>query len=255
LSTQSPLTELIERDVEYTHDGTRMIGLLVAPVTASSEAPLPGILLVHDAFGLGEDMTATARRYAQLGYAVFAADVWGERTQPTEGSQIGPLIGSMVSDRERWMGRMAAAHAAMVAQPEVDAGAVAAAGYCFGGSSALEFARTGGDVRGAIGIHAGLDVLDSDWSAPGPVERVLICTGSADPMATAEQRDALQDALTGAGVDWETDLYSGAQHAFTNPKSDLPGMPPGVGYDARASQRAWDSTARFLADLLTPASA
>ncbi|WP_159450131.1 dienelactone hydrolase family protein [Demequina sp. NBRC 110056] len=248
MSTQSPLIETTERDVEYTHDGTRMIGLLVAPAHAA--APLPGILLVHDAFGLGEDMTATARQYAELGYAVFAADVWGERTQPTEGSQIGPLIGSMASDRERWMGRIGAAHAAMAAQPEVDATAVAAAGYCFGGSSALEYARTGGDVRGVVSIHGGLDLLAPGWDASGPVERVLICTGSADPMATAEQRDALQDALTGAGVAWETDLYSGAQHAFTNPKSDLPGMPPGVGYDPRASQRAWDSTARFLEDLL-----
>lgn len=233
------------RDIEYGHDGTRMIGLLVAPEGAVG---LPTVLLLHDAFGLGYDAIATAHRYAELGYAVFAADVWGDRHTPAGGPDIGPLIGGMAADRDEWMARVAAAHRTAAAQPEVDGTRMVALGYCFGGAGGLEYVRTGGDVVGAVSIHGGLDLLDRDWSAATPGIRVLVCTGAADPMATAEHRAALEADLDGAGIGWEVDLYSGVKHAYTNPRSDHPGMPPGVGYSARASERSWQSTQQFLAE-------
>ncbi|WP_306231593.1 dienelactone hydrolase family protein [Agrococcus beijingensis] len=244
------MAALIARDIEHIHDGTRMLGLLVAPeTTAGHQAGLPTVLLLHDAFGIGEHLIAQARRYASLGFAVFAADIWGDRRTPGGGAEIGPLIGAMAADRGEWMGRVAAAHTVAAAQPEVDPARIVAIGYCFGGAGALEYVRTGGDVLGAVSIHGGLDLLDRDWSAPTRGASALICTGSADPMATRGQREALLDDLDAAGIEWELDLYSGVEHAFTNPKSDLPGMPPGVAYSARASERAWQATSQFLADL------
>jgi len=237
--------DLETRDLEYGHDGTRMIGLLVAP---SDAVGLPTVLLLHDALGLGADTIAHARRYAGLGYAVFAADVWGDRHQPAGGPDIGPLIGAMAADHGEWMARVAAAHRTAALQPEIDAERVVALGYCFGGAGALEYVRTGGDVVGAVSIHGGLDLLDRDWSTATSGIDVLVCTGSADPMATAEHRSALEDDLDRAGIGWEVDLYSGVRHAYTNPRSDLPGMPPGVGYSARATARSWQSTRRFLAE-------
>ncbi|MFN3866977.1 MAG: dienelactone hydrolase family protein [Demequina sp.] len=236
------------RDIAYVHDGTEMLGYLVAPVEGE---PRPGILLLHDAFGITDDLKDTARRYAELGYDVFAADIWGERRTPAGGEEIGPMIGSMVGDRARWMGRIGAAHEAFVAQGEVDAAAIVAVGYCFGGSSGLEYLRHGGGLRGVASIHGGLDLLEYDWPEQRPDASVLVCTGAEDPMATAEHRASLTAALSSARVDWEIDLYSGAKHAFTNPKSDLPGMPPGVGYHPRAAARAWETTVRFLAETLT----
>ncbi|MGC5076389.1 dienelactone hydrolase family protein [Agrococcus sp. DT81.2] len=232
---------LIARDVAYTHGGTEMLGMLIAPEGAAS---LPTVVLLHDAFGLGADTVAQARRHAELGVAVFAADVWGGRHTPAGG----PDIGAMVRDRGEWMGRVAAAHRAAAEQPEVDGSRLVSLGYCFGGAGALEHVRTGGDVVGAVSIHGGLDLLDRDWSAPTSGIGVLVCTGADDPMATAQQRAALEADLTAAGIHWELDLYGGVQHAFTNPRSDLPGMPPGVAYSARASERAWQSTRQFLAD-------
>jgi dienelactone hydrolase len=236
---------LIARDVAYAHGSTEMLGMLVAPEGATA---LPTVVLLHDAFGLGADAVAQARRLAELGIAVLAADVWGDRHTPACGRDIGPLIGAMVADRAEWMGRVAAAHRAAARQPEVDGSRLVSLGYCFGGAGALEHVRTGGDVLGAVSIHGGLDLLDRDWSAPTRGVGVLVCTGAADPMATAEQRAALQADLTAAGIEWEVDLYGGVRHAFTNPRSDLPGMPPGVAYSARASERAWQSTRQFLAD-------
>jgi dienelactone hydrolase len=239
------MNDLHVRDVEYSHDGTRMIGALCAPTTA---VDAPTVLLVHDAFGVSDEMLAVAHGLAELGLAVFVADVWGERTLPTAEDQIGPLIGAMVADRSRWVGRVAAAHEAAAAQPEVDGRAVVALGYCFGGSSVLEYLRTGGAVRGVVAVHAGLDLLDpdADWSAVDPTVPVLVCTGADDPMATAAQRTTLQDALDQAGVDWELDLYSGTVHAFTSPHAAGSPRPDVVAYHPRSAARAWQATTRFL---------
>lgn len=242
------MDEVVLRDVEYSHDGTRMIGALCAPRAARNA---PGVLLVHDAFGLTEHMLRIARDLAEAGHAVFAADVWGGRTRPTSEDEIGPLIGSMVSDRPRWAARLAAAHQAAADQPEVDGSALVGLGYCFGGSSVLEHLRTGGDLRGVVSIHGGLDLLpsDADWRGADPGARVLVCTGADDPMATAEQRTALQAGLSGAGIDWEVDLYSGTVHAFTSPQAKDSPRPDVVAYHPRSAERAWAATTRFLSEL------
>ncbi|MFE5292413.1 dienelactone hydrolase family protein [Isoptericola sp. NPDC056618] len=249
------MNDLTARDVEYGHDGTRMLGALRAPAGVRGA---PGVLLLHDAFGLSDDMLAIAERLAGVGFAVLAADVWGERARPRTQDEIGALIGAMVADRPRWAARVAAAHAAAAEQPEIDDDAIVALGYCFGGSSALEHLRTGGAVRGVVSVHPGLDLLDADagWGACDPTARVLLCTGDQDPMATAAQRDSLQRAMTGAGLDWETDLYSGTRHAFTSPHARFSPTPEAVAYHPRNAERAWDATTRFLRELardLSPA--
>ncbi|MDN4476321.1 dienelactone hydrolase family protein [Demequina sp. SYSU T00192] len=241
------MAPLVTRDIDYTHDGTLMRGLLVAPEGAVAR---PGIVLFHDAFGLSEDTIAIAERLAGLGLSVFAADVWGDRLTPTEESEIGPLIGGMAGDRTRWLGRVAAAHETAAAQPEIDRSTLISMGHCFGASSALEHLRTGGDVRAVVAIHAGLDLLAPGWEAAHFGSRVLVCTGSEDPMATAEMRAALQDGLDSAGIDWELDLYSGTRHAFTNPKSAHSPMPDVVAYHPRSAARAWIATERFLGELI-----
>lgn len=244
--------DVIERDVEYTAGGARMIGSFCRPAPPPASAALPGLVLVHDAFGLTDGMRETARRYARLGFAVLAADVWGERTQPATEAGIGPLIGSMVGDRDRWNERIDAARTALLAQPDVDPERIAMVGYCFGGSSVLEYARRGGDVRGVVSVHGGLDLLDPHWSTPTGA-KVLLCTGSDDPMATPEMLAALQRSMSDRGVQWEADVYSGTKHAFTNPRADEGGPSAVIGYNAVSSARAWAATARFLDEVLVAA--
>lgn len=241
------MSGVVTRDIAYAHDDTAMIGMLVAPDGA---AALPTVVLFHDAFGLGELAVAWAHDYAALGYAVFAADMWGDRRQPAGVDEIGPLIGAMVSDRARWHARAAKALATARQQPEVDPTRVAAVGYCFGGSTALELLRVGGDLRGVVGVHAGLDLLAPGWQKARSDASVLICTGADDPMATAEQRDALAAGLQSAGIDWQVDLYSDTKHAFTNPAVPHDANHPVLGYNARSARRAWLSTERLLAEVL-----
>lgn len=239
---------MIERDVEYHHGDTRMLGRLFAPDGASR---LPTVLMIHDAFGLGEEMMANARRLVDLGCTVFAADVWGERTTPATQPEIGPLIGGMAGDRARWLARLDAAHMALGGQAEADPDRVVAMGFCFGGSSALEHLRAGTRLRGVIAIHAGLDLLAPDWSQAEASASVLICTGADDPMATAEQRAELQAALSGAGIDWQVELYSDTTHAFTSLGAKDSPKPELFAYNARSAARAWRATEHFLTELFT----
>jgi dienelactone hydrolase len=247
------MSPIVSRDIDYVFGDTRMQGLLLAPEGAESS---PTVVLIHDAFGLAGFSLDAAHRYADLGYVVFAADVWGDRFQPTDESAIGPVIESMVSDRAEWHARIAAAHEAAIAQPEVDPTRIVMAGYCFGGSSALEYARTGADLSGVVAIHPGLDLLDPDgeWALDTSL-RALVCVGADDPMATPEQRAALTTAMTGAGVDWELDLYGGTVHGFTNPILVHSPAPHVIAYHPGSAARAWASTVRLLAEtLLHPAS-
>lgn len=242
------MPETIARDVEYVHDATRLLGLVCAPAGATR---LPAVVLIHDAFGLGDEMTAVAHRIAGLGFAVFAAEVWGERLTPRHEGEIGPLIWSMAKDRERWIERIALAHDTAAAQPEVDPDAIITLGYCFGGSSAIEYARTGGRTRALIAIHPGLDLVEHDWSAVAPASApaALVVFGADDPMALPEQWRATKAAMDTAGVDWQLHLYSGTVHAFTSPRAARSPNPSVAAYHPRNAARAWRATADFLLEL------
>ncbi|WP_167044640.1 dienelactone hydrolase family protein [Salinibacterium sp. ZJ454] len=240
------MVTLSQRDVEYRLGDTLMQGILVAPEGACE---LPTVVLLHDAFGLGADMIAIAEKIAALGFSVFGADVWGNRTTLKAQPEIGPYMGSMVGNRPEWIARVAEAHRTAAAQPEVDADSIVLLGYCFGGSSALEFVRTGGQVRGVIAIHPGLHILEFDWSAANAGTAALVSLGAIDPMATSEQRAQLERALNGADIHWELTLYSHTVHAFTSVKAQFSPKPELFNYHPRNAERAWNATTRFLGEL------
>lgn len=248
------MTQAARRDVEYQHEGTRMRGLVIAPQgsAAGDSSAAAAVLLIHDAFGISEEMIGNATRLAAAGHPVFLADVWGERATPASVTEIGPLIGAMAQDRDRWLGRVAAAHAALDAQPEFAGRPLALLGYCFGGSSALEYLRTGAAVAGVAAVHPGLDLLDQDWSTPGSGS-VLMMIGTDDPMATPPMRHRLEEHLGSAGLDHQFHLYSGTTHAFTSPKAAASPEPEVFAYNARSAARAWAATTGFLAELSAPA--
>lgn len=239
------MTEITAEGLPYSHEDSELIGYLVR----EHGAPRPGVLLIHDAFGVGEPMKAVARRIARLGYTVLLADLWGGGATPGGEEEIGPLIGSMASDRERWVGRVRAGHEALVAHADVAEAPVIAVGYCFGGSSGLEYLRLGGRVDGVVSFHGGLDLVGTDWSQAQPDAKVLVLTGAEDPMAPRDVLNTLQDGMTSAGVDWEVAVYGGAKHAFTNPDADKAGRPEVLAYDARAAHRSWNAFTLFLDEI------
>jgi dienelactone hydrolase len=235
-------------NIEYFHGASRMVGYFCAQ---ESSQPLPGVVVVHDAFGLSGRMKYIVERIATLGYAALAADVWGEGEQLRDESMIRPTIGRFAGDRNEWMGRLKAAQSSLQAQPATDPLKVAFIGYCFGGASVLEYVRTVGGIRGAVSFHGGLELVGKEWGATSTGAKVLVLTGADDPAATAPALLELQQNLTTAAVDWEVDIYSHTKHGFTNPDSDKANRPQFAAYNAQSDSRSWTAMQRFLEEIFS----
>jgi dienelactone hydrolase len=227
-------------DIEYQGDGRRLLGRFA--VDDARPGPRPGVLIAHEGPGLDDHARETAERLAGLGYAAFALDYHGDGTTlPREGmmERLGELMGD--PDRTRALG--AAGLDVLLAREEVDSTRVAAIGFCFGGTLALELARSGADLEAIFGFHSGLGTRRPE-DAANIHGKVLVCIGADDPLIPPEQRAAFEAEMRDGGVDWRMNLYGGAAHSFTNPRAADMGM-RGVAYEPRADERSW----RAMTDL------
>jgi len=234
-------------DFEYAFGQTRMRGYLA--VANEGVAKRPGVLIVHDAFGLDPHCIAVADRLASKGFAALAVDLWGERRQFTESEAVRSAIADLLCDRDTWMGRVEAARRALVAQTNVDPTRIAAIGYCLGGSTVLEFARLGSDIAGVVSFHGGLDLVGAEWDAAGVRAKLLVCTGAEDPLVPWTALTTFQDNLRNGGVNWELDIYSRAKHSFTRPDAAARSTPERSGYDPQADRRSWRAMLNFLSEI------
>jgi dienelactone hydrolase len=218
-------------------------------IATAGPSKRPGVLIVHDAFGLDSHYVGVADRLAAAGYAAFALDLWGGRRQFTNSDELLKTVTALVNDRDTWMGRVEAARRALVALPGVDATRIAAIGYCLGGSTVLELARSGSDVKGAVSFHGGLDLVGTDWSSARVKAKLLLCTGVEDPLVPWTALTAFQSNARQAGVNWELDVYSGARHSFTRPDAAMRSAPERSGYDPQADRRSWRAMLDFLGEI------
>lgn len=237
---------LTTRTLTYSDGDTEMQGHFCAPEVGAGER-VPGVIVMHGAHGLNAQIRTCAERIARQGFAVLCADLWGGGRLISDPTEIGPLLGRFAHNRDMWKSRMAAAQACLAKQAEAK-GPTAMIGYCFGGTSALEYLRMGGKIAAAISLHGGLDMVADDWSAARPGGQALIATGSADPMARAEDRQRIEDGMSHAGLIWESMIFGGVKHGFTEP--DKPGRPPFAAYDARADTRSFGATINLLNETL-----
>ena len=236
--------------VAYDVDGTEMVGHLAVPDASTSplEGRRPGVLLFHEGGGLDENVRSRAERLAALGYVAFALDYFGGGRQlPLDEAQ--DLLTTLLDDpstlrRLGWAGLDV-----LTAQPEVDADRLAAIGFCFGGTMALELARDRAPLRAVIGFHPGLSAPWSEDSA-NITASVLMCCGTDDPIIPFDVRRAFEDEMRTASVDdWRVEVYGGVGHSFTNPAIDVRGI-PGFAYDERADRLSWRSMLELLRERL-----
>ena len=221
-------------DIEYVHDGVRLVGRLA--VDDDTPGRRPAVLIAHDAAGLGDHPKDTARRLAELGYVAFALDYHGDG-QLLAPEVIGERFGALArTGRIRSLAQ--AGLDVLLASEHTDPDRVAAIGYCFGGTLSLELARSGADLKAVVGFHSGLST-DRPEDAGNITGRVLVCIGADDPIIPPEQRSAFEDEMRAAGIDWQMHLYGGAVHSFTSPVAD--GSNPAIRYDSRADHRSWQA--------------
>ncbi|MBV9931765.1 MAG: dienelactone hydrolase family protein [Alphaproteobacteria bacterium] len=229
------------RPVRSSHAGADLEGLLL-PL---GPGPRPGVLIAPTIMGRSDLELGFARRLADLGYTAMVADLYGKVGLPRE--QCRDAMNALLADRALLQERLLALLEAFRAQPEVDAGRIAAIGYCFGGLCALDLARTGADVAGVASFH-GLFTPPGNRDGTPIRAKVLALHGWDDPMAPPEAVEALAAELTAAGADWQIHAYGKTMHGFTNPNANAPES--GLQYSATADRRSWSALENFLAEVL-----
>jgi len=231
--------------VTYDHDGVILEGFLAEDSAANGKAP--GVLVIHQWRGLTDNETLRAEMLAELGYVALAADVYGQGVHPKNSDEAREQAVKYYSDRELFRARLAAGLAKLKAHPKVDPDRVAVIGYCFGGAAALELARSGADLAGAVSFHGNLDTPLP--AGPGDVKgKVLVCHGAIDHFIKPEHITGFVDEMEGAGVDYQFIMYAGAVHAFTQ-KSAGDDPSRGVAYNEAADRRSWQHMKDFFAEI------
>ena len=233
------------RLIDYSHAGTALEGYFAYDERRSG--PQPAVLIAHSWIGRDDFVCAKARRLAEAGYAALALDMYGKGILGSGPEENARLMQPFMADRALLQSRMAAALATLCGQPEVDATRVAVMGFCFGGLCALDLARTGAALRGAVSFH-GLFVPPGNTAGNRIEAKVLVLHGHDDPLAPAQEMLDLCQELTAAGADWQVHLYGNTVHAFTNPNANDPAF--GAVYDATADRRSWRSLLDFLDEVL-----
>lgn len=210
----------------------------------------PGVMVVHEWTGLGNYVKRRTEQLARLGYVAFAADIYGKGIRPSNPKDAGAQASIYRSDRKLLRDRALAGLAILQKNPLVDAQRIAAIGYCFGGGTVLELARSGAPIAGVVSFHGNLDT-PNPADAKNIKAKVLVLHGASDPLVPPAQVEAFGKEMTDAGVDWRLVAYGGAVHGFTNPEN---GNKPstGVAYNERADQRSFADMRQFFAEIFGP---
>jgi dienelactone hydrolase len=231
--------------VEYKQGDTVLEGYLAFDDAAKGKRP--GVLVVHAWMGLDDNAKKRADMLASLGYVALAVDIYGKGVRPKDRDEAGKLAGKYKGDRALLRARVNAGYDELVKNAKVDAAKTAAIGFCFGGTTVLELARSGTAIGGVVSFHGGLD-------SPAPADannikaKVLVLHGAADPFEKPADFAAFQKELADAKVDWQLVSYGGAVHCFTDKTA---GTDPskGCAYDANADARSWATMRSFFDEL------
>ncbi len=247
LSTAAHATVRSEYVDYKSADGTLMQGYL--SYDDATTAPRPAILIVPDWMGMA---TPFARQkgtiLADQGYVTFVADIYGKDVRPKDTDEAAKQAGYYKANRPILRERVGAAYDTLTRMPRVNADKVVVMGYCFGGTTALELARSGVPLKGTVSFHGGL-------SSPTPEDAqrirgpVLAMHGADDPNVPPKEVEAFKQEMANAKVDMRFIAYPGAVHAFTNPAAGSDNS-KGAAYNADADHKSWAEFENFLKQVM-----
>jgi dienelactone hydrolase len=240
--------KVVTRAVAYEHGGVKLSGYLAYDdAQVSATKPAPGVLVLPEWWGLNEYPKSRAEQLAQLGYVAFAADMYGAGVTTLDPKKAGelaaPFYGQpLMAERAR------AGLDQLLATGLVDRSRVAAIGYCFGGATAQALAWSGAPLAGIVSFHGSL------IPPPAAVKtqaKVLICHGAVDPFVKPEEIEAFKQAIDAAKLDYQFISYSGAVHAFSNPRADEVARTAGIpiAHNAAADRRSWQHMRDLFAEI------
>jgi dienelactone hydrolase len=233
--------------VEYKDGDTALEGFLA--YDDSKKEPRPGVLVIHDWTGLQDYAKERTTMLAELGYVAFAADVYGKGVRPTDPKECAVISGKYKSDLPLLRRRVSLAFEQLKKQKLVQPDKIAAIGYCFGGTSVLELARSGTDVKGVVSFHGALATTLP--AQPGAVKsKILVCHGDADPFVKPAEVAAFKEEMTHAKADMKFIPYPGAVHSFTKKAA---GNDPSKGqaYNENADKESWAEMKKFFKEIFS----
>ncbi|HEV2320327.1 MAG TPA: dienelactone hydrolase family protein [Verrucomicrobiae bacterium] len=231
--------------VDYQQGGTTLEGFVAYDDSVSGKRP--GVLIVHQWQGITDYEKMRAKMLAQMGYVAFCADIYGKDSRPKSLQDAGALAGKFKNDRPLLRARVNAGLDELKGNPYVDPDRVAAIGYCFGGTTVIELARSGAQLKGIVSFHGGLD-------SPSPADarnircKLLILAGADDPFQKPADLGAFEKEMRDAKVDWQITFYGGAVHAFTQREVDKLNL-SGAKYNENADKRSWQAMKDFFAEI------
>ena len=233
--------------IEYSADGLTMRGQAIWPTLMTVEPPYPAVIVCHAYSGCSDFEQGQAEMLAAMGFIGFAADMYGEGEVVDSKEEAMEKMQPLLADRGPLRLRVQAALEMAAKLPDVDRERIAAIGYCFGGATVLELARSGAKLRGVVSFH-GLLSPDPSMVRQKINTPVLVLHGEADPMIPPEQVLAFQQEMNEAKTDWQLHSYGGVMHSFTNPNVNSP--EEGSCYNEAAARRSWQAMSNFLEEVL-----
>ena len=231
--------------VEYTDRGTTLEGYVAEKTDLHGKRP--GVLVIPDWMGVSEPYKKIADKLAEMGYVAVVADIYGKGVRPSNNQEAAAEATKYKTDRKLLRERVLAGLAELMKNPNVDQSRIAAIGYCFGGTTALELARSGAPVLGVVSFHGGLD-------SPSPEDgkniggKVLVLHGADDPFVQLKDITEFQEELRKSNVDWQMVYYGDAVHSFTQQKAGTD-KSKGNAYNEKADKRSWETMRQFFREI------
>lgn len=243
------VSEVTGRQVEYRGDNIVMKGYLASDGQVRGKRP--GVLVVHEWWGLNEYARKRANMLADLGYVALAVDMYGEGKHAEHPDDASKFSSEIMKNFDGAKARFQAALTFLKSRPDVDPDRIAAIGYCFGGGVVLNMARQGVDLKAVAIFHGGLAAVKP--AQPGSVKaKVIVFNGADDSFVPAEQIEAFKKEMTSARADFRFISYPGAIHGFTNPDADTYAQKFNmkVRYNKEADRESWEELEKVLRETL-----
>ena len=232
--------------VSYTAGENELKGFIAFDDEGDSSRP--GVLVIHEWWGLDDYIRTRTNRLAELGYTALAIDMYGDGATADSPAEAGEMMNAVLGDMEIGTARLRAAYEVLCAQSVVDETRTAAIGYCFGGAMVLHMARIGMPLRAVVSFHGALASLHTP--TPGEIKsKILVCHGANDSLVSESDIEAFHVEMATAEASIKFESYVDALHGFTNPEATERGQIYGLplAYDQRADEASW-SEMRALFD-------
>lgn len=231
-------------------DGTQLIGYYA--YDDALQGPRPGIVVVHEWWGLNDYAKRRARDLAALGYSALAIDMYGQGKHTEHPADAMAFMQAALKDSAAASARFNAGLELLKQQPQTDPQKLAAIGYCFGGKIVLDAARQGLPLAGVVSFHGALATATP--ATPGSVKaKILVEHGAQDSMVTADNVTTFKTEMDKAGADYRFVSLEGAKHGFSNPDADRLSHGehggPDIGYNKAADERSWADMQAFFKKL------